>query len=82
MSLQFQMAIGVLDRAAGLAQFTDEKVLEPRVQEMLQRVFVDVDPEIEALGFNEMRMTVSITLKDGNVLSGRADAAKGHPARR
>ncbi|MPZ50461.1 MAG: MmgE/PrpD family protein [Dehalococcoidia bacterium] len=29
-SLQFQMSIGILDRAAGLAQFTDEKVREPR----------------------------------------------------
>jgi 2-methylcitrate dehydratase PrpD len=78
-SLQFQMAIGVLDRAAGLAQFTDEQVRKPRTREMIERVFVHVDPEIEALGFNEMRMAVDITLKDGRKLSGRADKAKGHP---
>jgi 2-methylcitrate dehydratase PrpD len=78
-SLQFQMAIGVLDRAAGLAQFTDAKVRQPATQAMMGRVFVHVDPEIEALGFNEMRMTVTITLKDGRRLQGRADMAKGHP---
>jgi 2-methylcitrate dehydratase PrpD len=78
-SLQFQMSIGVLDRAAGLAQFTDEKVREPRTRAMLEKVFVYVDPEIEALGFNEMRMKVAITLKDGRRLEGRADMAKGHP---
>ncbi|MPZ50460.1 MAG: hypothetical protein GEU75_14375 [Dehalococcoidia bacterium] len=46
---------------------------------MLEKVFVYVDPEIEALGFNEMRMKVAITLKDGRKLEGRADMAKGHP---
>ena len=78
-SLQFQMAIGVLDRAAGIAQFVDAKVREPRTQALMERVHVHVDPEIEALGYNEMRTAVAITLKDGRILSGRADAAKGHP---
>ncbi|MDR7480955.1 MAG: MmgE/PrpD family protein [Armatimonadota bacterium] len=78
-SLQFQMAIGVLERAAGIRQFTDEKVRDPRTRALMERVFVHVDPEIEALGYNEMRMTVRITLADGRVLAGRADAARGHP---
>ncbi len=78
-SLQFQMAIGVLDRAAGIAQFVDARVRDPRTRALMERVFVHVDPEIEALGYNEMRMTVAITLKDGRRLFERADAAKGHP---
>lgn len=78
-SLQFQMAIGVLDRAAGIAQFVDAKVADPRTRALMERVHVHVDPQIEALGYNEMRMTVTITLKSGQTLAGRADAAKGHP---
>jgi 2-methylcitrate dehydratase PrpD len=78
-SLQFQMAIGVLDRAAGLAQFTDARVRDPRTRALMERVHVHVDPGIEALGYNEMRMTVEISLADGRRLSGRADGAKGHP---
>jgi len=78
-SLQFQMAIGVIDRAAGIAQFVDAKVTNPRTRALMERVHVHVDPEIEALGYNEMRMTVDITLNDGRRLSGRADAANGHP---
>ncbi len=78
-SLQFQMAIGVIDRAAGIAQFVDAKVTDPQTRALMERVYVHVDPEIEALGYNEMRMTVGITLKDGRRLTGRADAAKGHP---
>jgi 2-methylcitrate dehydratase PrpD len=78
-SLQFQMAIGVLDRAAGIAQFTDAKVQDPRTRSLMSRVHVHVDPEIEALGYNEMRMTVDIVLTDGRRLTGRADKARGHP---
>ena len=78
-SLQFQMAIGVLERRAGIAQFADAKVQDPRTQLLMERVHVHVDPEIEALGYNEMRMTVQITLRDGRKLAGFADAAKGHP---
>lgn len=78
-SLQFQMAIGVVDRRAGLAQFTDERVRDPRVRALMERVHVYVDPEIEALGYNEMRVKVTIHLRDGRVLAGRADMARGHP---
>ncbi len=72
-------AIGVLERAAGIAQFVDAKVADPRTRALMDRVHVHVDPEIEALGYNEMRMKVVITLKDGRTLAGRAEAAKGHP---
>lgn len=78
-SLQFQMSIGVLERRAGIAQFVDAKVREPRTGAMMERVHVYVDPGIEALGYNEMRMKVEITLRDGRKLSGFADKAKGHP---
>ena len=80
-SLQFQMAVGVVDRRAGLAQFTDERVRDPAVRALMERVHVYVDPEIDALGYNEMRMKVAIYLRDGRVLAGRADMARGHPRR-
>ena len=78
-SLQFQMSVGVVDRKAGIPQFTDAKVNEAAVRELMGRVHVYVDPEIEALGYNEMRMKVDIKLKDGRTFSGGADKAKGHP---
>ncbi|HXF83312.1 MAG TPA: MmgE/PrpD family protein [bacterium] len=78
-SLQFQMAIGVLERRAGIAQFVDAKVRDPRTRALMERVHVYVDPEIEALGYNEMRMKVRLTLRDGRTLAGYADKAKGHP---
>lgn len=78
-SLPFQMAIVVLERRAGIAQFVDAKVADPRTRALMERVHVYVDPEIEALGYNEMRMKVDVTLIDGRRLSGYADKARGHP---
>ncbi len=78
-SLPYQMAVGIIDRRAGIAQFQDRRVGDPAVRTLMERVHVAVDPDIEAQGYNEMRMTVAITLADGRRLSGYADKARGHP---
>ena len=78
-SIPFCMAIGVLERKAGIAQFTDRKVRESKVVEFMKRVTLYVDPELEALGYDQVRSRVRIKLKDGKTIEGRADVAKGHP---
>ena len=39
-----------------------------------------VDPEAEKAGFDKMTSLIKIHLKDGKVVSGRAEFAKGSPA--
>jgi 2-methylcitrate dehydratase PrpD len=79
-SMEFCVAILTLERKAGLAQFQDAVVERPDVQEMIKRVNFYVDPEAEAAGFDKMTSIVKIHLKDGKVISGRAEFAKGSPA--
>jgi 2-methylcitrate dehydratase PrpD len=79
-SMEFAMAILLLERKAGLAQFQNEVVLRPDVQEWIQRVNYYVDPEAEAAGFDKMTSIVKIHLKNGQVIRGRADMAKGSPS--
>ncbi len=78
-SIPFCMAIGVLERKAGIAQFQDRKVREPKVVEMMKRVTLYVDDELEGLGYDQVRSRIRIKLKDGRTVEGRADVAKGHP---
>jgi len=78
-SIPFCMAIAVLERKAGIAEFTDRKVRRPDVVQMMQRVTLSVDPELEALGYDQVRSRVRVKLKDGRTLEGRADVARGHP---
>ena len=74
------MSILLLERKAGLAQFQDAVVERPDVQEMIKRVNFYVDPEAEAAGFDTMTSIIKIHLKDGKVINGRAEFAKGSPA--
>jgi 2-methylcitrate dehydratase PrpD len=78
-SMEFCMAILMLDRQAGLNEFTDEVVRRPDVQDLLQRVNFYVDPDAEKAGLNKMTSIVRIHLRGGKVVSGRAEVAKGHP---
>lgn len=78
-SIPFCMAIGVLERKAGIAQFTDRKVRDPKVVEFMKRVTLYVDQELEALGYDQVRSRVRIRVKDRRVIEGRADVARGHP---
>ena len=78
-SIPFCMAIGVLERKAGIAQFVDKKVRERRVVELMKRITLYVDDEMESLGYDQVRSKIRIKLKDGKVVEGRADVARGHP---
>jgi 2-methylcitrate dehydratase PrpD len=79
-SMEFCMAILVLTRKAGLAQFTNPVVQRADVKEMVAKVRYYIDPEAEAAGFDKMTSIIKITLKSGKVISGRANFGKGSPA--
>ncbi len=79
-SMEFCMAILLLERKAGLEQFTDEVVNRPDVQALLKRVEFGVHPEAEAAGFDKMTTLVEIELTDGTTVKGSADFGKGSPA--
>jgi 2-methylcitrate dehydratase PrpD len=80
-SIPFCMAIAVLERKAGIAQFVDSKVRQKRVVELMKRVKLYVDDELEALGFDRVRSRIRIKLHNGRTIEGRYDVARGHPAR-
>ncbi len=79
-SMQFCMAILLLLRKAGLAEFTDEVVNRPDVKAMIEKIDYGVHPEAEAAGYEKMTTIIDIELTDGRKISGRADFGKGSPA--
>ena len=74
------MAILLLDRKAGLEQFTDEVVNRPDVQALIRRVEFGVHPDAEAAGFDKMTTIIEVELDDGTTVKGSADFGKGSPA--
>lgn len=79
-SMEFCMAILLLEGRAGLNEFTDEVVLRPDVQKMIEKVDFVVDDVAEAAGYHLMTTIIDITLANGKKVSGRADFGKGSPA--
>jgi 2-methylcitrate dehydratase PrpD len=79
-SMEFCMAILLLEGRAGLNEFTDEVVLRPDVKRMIERVDFVVDKEAEAAGYHKMTTLIDIELANGRKVSGRADFGKGSPA--
>jgi 2-methylcitrate dehydratase PrpD len=79
-SMEFCMAILLLERRAGLEEFTDEVVNRADVQELVRKVDFGVHPEAESAGYDKMTTIIELDLKDGRRLSGRADFGKGSPA--
>jgi 2-methylcitrate dehydratase PrpD len=79
-SMEFCMAILLLQRKAGLGEFSDNVVQRADVSEMIGRINFYVDPEAENAGFDKMTSILKIHLKDGRVIAGHADFAKGSPA--
>src|SRR6185369_4986847 len=79
-SMEFCMAILLLERRGGLEEFTDEVVNRPDVQAMIERIDFGVHPEAEAAGFDKMTTIIEIELTDGRRIKGQADFGKGSPA--
>jgi 2-methylcitrate dehydratase PrpD len=78
----FMLSAIALRRKAGVHEFTDEFVRSAPVQEMMRKVQMILDPEIEARGFEKIRSTVEVDLADGRTLVEPADERyRGGPDR-
>ena len=86
-SMEYAMAILLLERKATLSSFTDAVVQRPEMQDMIARVHYAVDPEfnkLELQGASLQAMLVEtsglkIYMKNGKVISGVTKPAKGSP---
>jgi 2-methylcitrate dehydratase PrpD len=79
-SMEFCIAILLLERRAGLAEFTDDVVNRADIQELISRVTFEADPAADEGGFREMTSLIEVTLRDGRILRTRAKFGKGSPA--
>src|SRR5258706_13222282 len=85
-SMEFAVAVLLLDSKAGVGQFPDASVRRGEVQDAIGRVKYYVDPEFDRLGRSatlqavlEEAAVLKIHMKDGRILSTRTEPAKGSP---
>jgi len=79
-SLEYALAAAVVFGRVGLAEFSAEAVGDPRVRELMPRIRAGLDPELAGLGFiGTAPAKLEVVLRDGRVLRGRSDLARGNP---
>ncbi len=77
MSIQYIVAVVLLENAALLEQFSDARIADPAVMALARRVEFVVDPEIDKLYPKQFPNRVEIILKGGRRFETRIDFAKG-----
>lgn len=84
--LRYMMAVALIDKVAGIAQFTDARVQRDDVQALMQKVTVTVPPDFErhrgtwgenGSSWGETRLCV--TLNGGTTVSTARSYARGYP---
>lgn len=80
-SIPFVLSSAVLRGRVGLAEFSDDFVRSPEVVDMMRRVAVEFDPEIDARGYDRMRSAMDVHLSDGTEVTLEADVYPGGPER-
>lgn len=79
-SMEYSLAVCLMDGRAGLAQYSKERASDPRLVPLMERVKVVVDESIPVnLAF--FASVVTIALTDGRVLSTRVDVPHGYPSK-
>ena len=78
-SLPYVIAAAVADGNVLPDSFSDEKLKDPRIWDLLDKIKVVADPEIDALFPAVKRARVSITTRDGEAHTAQVDHAKGSP---
>ena len=74
--MQYCLAAEIIDGQIGLASFSDEQVMRTEAQDLIPRIEMRRHPGYEGqTSWTEAHNLVEVHLKDGRVLSERADRA-------
>jgi 2-methylcitrate dehydratase PrpD len=78
-SLQFAVAVAIVEGAAGLTQFTDERVRDPKIRTLMKRIELVRRPAGKQKSRKGIDTEIEIKLKTGANYRDRAAIARGHP---
>ncbi|GGA76947.1 MmgE/PrpD family protein [Nitratireductor aestuarii] len=79
MNLPYTAAVTLLEGNAFIDQYVDEKLRDPKILDLANRIEVVIDPELDAGGPHEMRaVRATVKLKDGRVLEESVTYRSGH----
>jgi aconitate decarboxylase len=75
-SLQYTFASGLLHGRVGIDTFTDERVQEPAIVDLLSKITINMSPDIPAR-FDKMHVEADVQMTDGRTLHTRCNGPRG-----
>src|SRR5262249_24834258 len=78
-SLPYAVSVALVTGSARMEAFSDQRLADPRVRDLLKRVHLSVDPQADAAYPRQRAATVTIRMRSGQVLSEYAPTRKGDP---
>ncbi|SER68595.1 MmgE/PrpD family protein [Psychrobacillus sp. OK032] len=78
-SLQFCSALAILTGSAGLADFNESNLWDSQIRQLLKKVKVSIDPQINANYPEQWGATVDVLLANGETIQKQSDFPKGDP---
>ena len=80
-NIPFSVAVALLHGNASLMQYTDENLADPAIRQMMGRIKVHVDADLDKLLPEKRGARCHFRLKDGNCYEGFTDLPEGEPER-
>jgi 2-methylcitrate dehydratase PrpD len=81
-SIEFCMALALVERKVELPHFKDQKVQDPKIQEMIKKVAFSIRPDLNTIeNSGNPSTTVKVLLKDGREFTETVDEARGTPGK-
>ena len=78
-SLEFCIALALVERRVSIRQFTDSKVKEPKIQELMKKIRKEVTEEAGGKGTPYPTAIFTVHMKDGKSYPSRVQTRKGSP---
>jgi 2-methylcitrate dehydratase len=79
MSLPFSLAVAMIDGEAGIAQFTPERLRDPAVLAIADRIHAYAHPDLASAKAGDLTCYLDLTTHDGRRFSERLVTYRGHP---
>ena len=79
MSVRYNVAVALTDGAALVEQFAEDRLDDPRINALIERTEVEVDPEMDAVYPARYAGIVTLHLKGAQSITRRVDYSRGMP---
>jgi aconitate decarboxylase len=76
-SLQYTAAVALLDGHVGLSSFTDEKLAQPAMQDLLGKIEVELTRDIPSIYTEGRYLDMEVQLENGDVVRTRCERPRG-----